>query len=273
MRDTHLIQEKILSVMQLHVPAAIAIFDGQEPFRCSSANDVFAQLLDEPYRSLGVENYMVSDFMYSIYHRDLYQQLQLAIQEQKTIGKKNDVFTDWQGKEMPWSWRIQIVPGGSGEDRLLYIAVRNTSAFRDQGAEEDAAPGQESGETAASGGNGSGQHMVGTDPLLLTVDYPSFGPRTRMDTRIRRFLEEGIISQANRTAAGHFGDEIGVAGRPVSLLFDENRDADFLTQLLAAKENGGRLDIPLPSGGGVVQCIVFYSSSDDGQRICLVGEN
>jgi PAS domain S-box-containing protein len=255
-RGQAVIREKTLQALHSSVTAAVALFDDRDPFRCTAANDAFAALLDEPYKSTGVEGYHVTDFMYAIYHRDFYQQLHEAAGGDEMVGEEDAVFTDWQGDEMRWSWRLQRVPGEDGEDRLLYIAVRKDAP---------------TGAVAAEGTPGTGS--AGTeDALQLVVEYPAVGPRSKAETRRGSFLSQGRIRSANDAVQRWFNRSDAVEGQPPSELFDAAEFEAFLDQLLSTKESGVRVALPHPGGGAPLSCWLFLGADGKERSLCLVAD-
>ncbi len=253
-RGQAVVGEKTLDALHANVTAAVALFDDRDPFRCTSANDSFAALLDEPYKSTGVEGYHVTDFMYAIYHRDFYQRLHEAAEGDAMIGEDDAVFTDWQGDEMRWSWRLQRVPGEDGEDRLLYIAVRRDAQT---GAEDSTVEPDSAGND---------------DSLQLVVEYPAVGPRSKPETRRSSFLTEGRISSANAATMRWFNLADAVEGQPASLLFDHAVFVDFLDALLVTKESGLRVALPNPGGGSPLACRLFLGADGKERSLCLVAD-
>ncbi|MDT8323290.1 MAG: PAS domain S-box protein [Bacteroidota bacterium] len=259
------IREKTLEALHANVTAAVALFDDQDPFRCTSANESFAALLDEPYKSTGVEGYHVTDFMYAIYHKDFYQRLHEAAEAEKMIGEENAVFSDWQGEEMIWSWRLQRVPGEDGSQRLLYIAVRRDGV-------PDADVPSES--TAAAVTVHAAEDT--DDALLLLVDYPAVGPRSKMETRLSSFLEQGRIRSLNTAARRWFdaaADAGSADGQPASVIFGAAAYRNFLEELLKTKESGLRVELPHPEGAAPLPCRVFFAADEKDRTLCLVEEN
>lgn len=265
-KSSAVIQEKTLETLHANVTAAVALFDDRDPFRCTSANAAFSALLDEPYKSTGVEGYHVTDFMYAIYHRDFYQRLHEAADAGEPIGEEDDVFTDWQGNEMRWTWSLQRVPGDDGEDRLLYLAVRRdtASATADPDAGAIAATPAVVSEVAP--------RAAEEDSLLVVVDYPLVGPRSKMETRRSSFLEEGRIRLANRAARQWFGIDEDVTGTAAGTLFDHPEFHAFLDALLPAKESGLHIELPHPDGAAPLTCRAFLAAEEKERTLCLVAD-
>ncbi len=254
-QDVYAVQQKTLEMMHGSVTAAVAMFDDREPFRCIEANDGFLSLLDEPYKTSGIEGYHVTDFMYSIYHRDMYQRLQEAADGEEAVGEDDAVFTDWQGEEMRWNWRLQRVPGVDGSDHLLYIAIRKDDA-------RTASP-----ETVAAE---QGDWSTMNDPFLMVLTYPTAGPRSKTETRINRFLSQGQVTEANAAAAQWFGGDGVVAGTAAAAFLGDPRYQPFLAELLTVKDSGATLRLPHPAHEGLITCRVFFATEDKGTQICLL---
>jgi len=254
-QDMHAVQQKTLEMMHGSVTAAVAMFDDREPFRCVEANDGFLSLLDEPYRTSGIEGYHVTDFMYAIYHRDIYQRLLEAADDEEAVGEEDAVFTDWQGEEMRWSWRLQRVAAADGSERLLYIAIRKDSG---QAATSDAVATEQVDQSAP------------IDPLLMMLSYPVVGSRSKTETRIKNFLEQGHLTEANAAAADWFGSDDAIAGADASTLLGDERYTPFLADLLTRKESGATLTMPHPEHEGHVTCRAFFATGDKDTQHCLL---
>ncbi len=250
--DEHILQQRMLEAYEESSSVAIALFDADDPFRCVYANPHFGMLLDEPFRSAGVEEQYVSDFMYSLYHRDLYQQLQQATGSEEPVSEDGAVFADWQGEETSWNWRIFSVTSADGEAQLLYAAYR----VGDDDAESDEAAGAES---AADG----------EEPAVVIVDYPRFGPRSKTETRINRFLEDGVLTEVSSAASALFSSARALPGESAATLFGESETA-FLGELLSVKNTSATLPWTDEQTGRRRSCHAFFTATDEGQRVCLV---
>lgn len=255
-------QQMMLDIYNNTLPVAVARFAIREPFRCESANAQFSTLIDEPYRTAGVEGSYVTDFMYAAYHRDLYQRLAEAASGRESVGCEDEVFTDWQGNEMHWSWRIVPVTSETDE-QLLYIAFRRDSRAP---AMEQAGTSQESGgnEMPAAAANGS-------EPAVLRLSVPRFGPRAKAVTRVARFLEEGMVVHANSAARTLFSIEGGGADRAPSTVFSPEM-AELLSGILMLKGNGETVRFHPPGSRREVACQVFAVQEEESQQLLLVCE-
>lgn len=282
--DEHVLQQRMIEAYEESASMAIALFDADEPFRCVHANRHFALLLDEPFRSSGVEDQFVSDFMYSLYHRDLYQQLQQAAAKEEPRSEDGARFTDWQGAEMQWNWRIFPVTTANGEAQLLYAAYRipedkpqaeSSEASASEDRESPAATVHgvvtETGlptetETAAET---AAAEATGEEPAVVIVDFPRFGPRSKTETRISRFLEEGILTEVSSAASALFSAAHALPGESASTLFGES-EAAFLGELLSVRDTSAELTWGDEVSGRRRVCHAFFTTTDDGQRVCLV---
>jgi hypothetical protein len=278
-------QRAMLAAYNSILPVAVAHFDRREPFRCEAANQHFLELIDEPYHSTGVEGTFVSDFMYASYQRDIYQQLMRANSVEEAIGEDNDVFTDWQGNEMHWNWRIQPVAGDAGQDQLLYVAYRldrqGASASQPDDASSTAAAVTAAVDAAAADTTAPAiVHEVSTparqskgqrasEPALMRLSVPRFGPRTKPETRLARFMDEGRILQANPTAKALFMvDESLLEAEPQQVFGHETQE--LLQAILMLKDSGETLLFSLE--GKQHSCQVFIVPGDQMQQYLLVCE-
>lgn len=263
-------QRALLEAYEDLLPVAVARFDHREPFRCEKANRHFAELVDEPFHSTGVEGSFVSDFMYSVYHRDLYQQLQTAAKT-GAAGADDVLFTDWQGQEMRWSWRIIPVSGSAGQEELLYVAYRldgSPAPTASLPAAQESVPTK----TKATAVKGE-RHEVNAethDAGVLRLAAPRFGPRAKPSTRVERFMDEGEVLQANSAALHLFGVEAAVE-EPVdpSVFFDEETQ-DLLEWLFMLKDSGQAASFTL--AGSSRLCRAYHSASDDRLEYLLLIE-
>lgn len=279
--DEQAVQARMLEAYEESAAVAIALFEADDPFRCVYANAHFAQLLDEPYRSSGVEEQFVTDFMYAVYHRDFYQQLVQAAGGDVPVTEDDAVFTDWQGEEMHWNWRIFPVTTADGQRQLLYAAYRTdaSAAASDLTGTPHAAastplaepvaplaePAAPLAEPAAPPTGTAGE----AEPAVVIIDYPRVGPRSKPETRVARFLEEGVIREIGSAAAALFSSGGVLAGESPAALFGEE-DHAFLGELLSVKETSAELPYSDPATGRQRPCHAFFSAIDDGQRLCLV---
>lgn len=279
----HIMQERMLEAYEESASVAIALFDADDPFRCFYANPHFASLLDEPFRSAGVEEQFVSDFMYSLYHRDLYQQLQQASSGEEPLTEDGAVFTDWQGEDMHWNWRIFPVTSADGEAQLLYAAYRIPADTAEDGGGEASVAEIVRRESVTGGvvkdpglptetekaAEDAATEATGEEPAVVIVDYPRFGPRSKTETRVSRFLEEGILTEVSSAASALFSSARVLPGESASALFGE-RHASFLADLLGSKESAVELNWTDEENGRHRTCHAFFTGTDDGQRACLV---
>jgi PAS domain S-box-containing protein len=234
------------------LPVAVARFARRDPFRCESANERFSTLLDEPYHSIGATGYYASDFMHAIYHRDLYRQLATVASSSEAAGEDDVVFADWEGREMRWSWRILPVTGEGGEEQLVYIACR-VEALSGQAAVT-------SREEIPDGFD---------DPAVLHIASPRLGPRSKPETKLARFLDEGRILRINRAASTLFAIDGDVSGRKPEALFGEHMHA-ALTNLLTVKDIGSTVNMPSPDGSTDVAFAVYPFTAEDAQEFVLI---
>jgi PAS domain S-box-containing protein len=248
-------QRTLLEAYEGLLPVAVARFDHREPFRCEEANSRFADLVDEPFHSTGVEGSFVSDFMYSVYHRDLYQQLQAAARAGAT-GADDAVFTDWQGQEMRWSWRIIPVSGDAGQEELLYVAYR------------------QDGESAQQAAVPAGQSPAGQSPAaelddagVLRLAAPRFGPRAKAATRVERYMDEGSVLQANGAARRMFGVDATVHEAADPSVFFSDEDQALLEWMFMLKDSGQAAAFTI--AGRSRLCRAYLSAADDGQEYLL----
>ncbi len=259
MRSEFATQKMMLDIYNSTLPVAVARFDVREPFRCESANREFLALVDEPYRSTGVEGCFVTDIMYAVYHRDIYQRMAEAASGGETVGSDDEIFTDWQGHEMHWSWRIVPVPGDAGHQQLLYIGYRLDAGTLV--AEDEA--------SAATGNAVPASGDAADTPAVVRMSGPRFGARAKAETRLARFLEEGRILDANRAATALFGAAEGSTGISADAFFGEGRTA-FLSEVLMAKGVGETVETASAADGKAVSCQVFSMPEDDGQQLLLI---
>ena len=252
-------QRALLRAFEGLLPVAIARFDTREPFRCESANAHFSALVDEPFRSTGVEGAYVSDFMYSVYHRDLYQQLQAASASGE-IGVDEEQFTDWQGQPMRWSWRILPVSGATGQEELLYVAFRLDA--EGSGAEaEQQTPVESSASPSKPAETSDG------DPALLVLAAPKFGPRAKAETRVERFMDEGRVLQANGPALRMFDSALPPDGGEPAAFFGDAAPV-LLGEAFTCKNSGETVRCELL--GRERDCRVFFTPTDGGSEYLLV---
>ncbi|MBE0645798.1 MAG: PAS domain S-box protein [Bacteroidetes bacterium] len=256
-RGEYATQKMLLDIYNSTLPVAVARFDIREPFRCESANAHFLALVDEPYRSTGIEGCFITDIMYAVYHRDIYQRMAEAASGVETVGCEDEVFTDWQGQEMHWSWRIVPVAGESGNEQLLYVAYR-----LDAGA--SVAEGQ-TGEITSAVSLGDAPDT----PAVIRMSAPRFGARAKAETRLARFMEEGQVLESNRAACALFGASGETVGVSPSDFFGDGM-AEFLSDVLMTKGVGETVFTTLPAQNAKISCQVFSVQEDESQQLLLI---
>lgn len=240
---------------------AIAEFESDDPFRCIKANSKFLALLDEPYHSSGIDGYYTTDFMYSLYHRDLYQQLQDVVRSGDGKSGEQVEFTDWQENSTFWDWSIRPVVSDSGETTLLYMAYLSPGMEQPPGEAPAATPSAPSSAPDSTGD----MHDSG----FLLFRYPKIGHRSKLETRIARFLTEGILVEASSSACALFDAPASAVGESAAALFGNGDDVQaFLEKLLSIRDSGSELAFN-SAKAGEQRCRVFLSSDDDGAMICL----
>ncbi|MFA6232755.1 MAG: PAS domain-containing protein [Bacteroidota bacterium] len=259
LRSEYSAQRMMLDVYNSFLPIAVARFDTRDPFRCESANAHFSALVDEPFRSTGVEGCYVSDFMYASYHRDIYQRMVQAASGTDAIGSEDDVFTDWQGKEMRWSWRIVPVPGEAGAEQLLYIALRTDAGTTQQEVRADIPPREIALSVESSAGG----------PAVIRLSVPRFGARAKAETRLARFMDEGVVEEANQAACMLFSVKGKAEGRAPDEFFSEAMTAT-LGEILMLKGSGETVRFSAPSDGREIVCRVYLIQDEETQQLLLL---
>ncbi|MCZ7557155.1 MAG: GAF domain-containing protein [Bacteroidia bacterium] len=248
-------QQRLLEAYQTSLAVAVAVFDAREPFRCVSVNDTFSEILDEPFRSRGVEGQLLSDFIYSLYHRDLYDRLVEAVEAGDLVTRSHDVFTDWQGQQTLWSWSLTPHSEKDGDEQFLYLAWKHEGAA--------AIPTQS--ESAVLGGvTQAPPHECG----VVSVTYPKFGPRSKLGTRIQRFLNEGRTEILSPGAVELLCLE-GEVGNPARQVFPANEATQILLDtVLSEKESAIRFSHTNAEGRDV-NVTLFFDVTDDAQQVWL----
>ena len=182
-------QRMVLQILKTELPAPIALFDIREPFACTYANKAFRTILDEPFRSSGIEGSFVADFMHACFHRALYQALKDASRGEGT-GADHEKFSDWQGDRGMWNWKV-LPLGAPGEvEKLLYIAIPD-SATDYSGLAPMKQEGPRETSTAVEG--------------MLCIETPIPPPRSRKEKRIAMLFEEGRVLHATPSVAAALG--------------------------------------------------------------------
>jgi hypothetical protein len=177
----------------------------------------------------------------------------------EAVGSDDEVFTDWQGHEMHWSWRIVPVPGESGHQQLLYVAYRLDNAAAS------------SEETAAAASSGSAAPLdAGIDkPAVVRLSAPRFGARAKAETRLAKFMEDGQVVAANAAARALFGSAEVSAAVPPTAFFGTDM-TEFLSEVLLAKGVGETILTTVPNTGRKISCQVFSVQEDDAQQLLLI---
>jgi PAS domain S-box-containing protein len=257
-------QRLLLEAYGSMLPVAIARFDSREPFRCEHANSRFSELIDEPYRSTGVEGTFVSDFMFAAYQRDLYQQMQRAASDATVVGGDDDVFVDWQGQQMHWSWRIIPVTGAEGSEQLLYVAHRLDAASSAEG--EDGPPSSTEHTVVTSPASEAGPK---DDMAILRLSVPRFSGRAKAETRLARFIDEGKLLQANGPARRLFGLDGVLDGEDTNRHFADTAQ-ELLMWLFMLKDSGETISLTLQ--GESLRCHAYMTSAEGTLEYLLLCE-
>lgn len=254
-------QERLVEAYQSSLPVALAVFDAREPFRCLQANAHFSNLLDEPFRTRGIEGQNVSDVVSSLYHRDLYDRLVESMETVQPASRSCDIFTDWEGKQSQWSWTITPLEQGEHDTQLLYLAWRHESSTDSGASTDDAAP-----ETTAKV-----EHAESSKPEsgVISVDFPKFSPRSRIATRLQRFLDEGQVTALSSGAAAWLDATAPAPARARDVFSADERIQTLLGAIVVSKEQMLRLKFPAAASEAVADVTAFFSTDDDIQKLWM----
>jgi hypothetical protein len=107
--------------------AAVAVFDSRAPFICTSSNEGFAAMLDEPYRSTGITETPLADFSTSHIHKGIFDAVSRALDDKEPQTEEGAEFTTLEGDVQRWNWIVFPIIHGDAVTSLLYFAVRMTS--------------------------------------------------------------------------------------------------------------------------------------------------
>jgi PAS domain S-box-containing protein len=250
-----LLTQRLLDAYKASLPVAVAVFDAREPFRCLSSNDYFNEILDEPFRSRGVEGQLLSDFVYSLYHRDLYDRLVEASEAGEAVARSRDGFTDWQGQQTAWSWTLTPQTESEGDAQFLYLA------WKHEGALSQDAPAVD---PVSSAPYQAVPHECG----VVSVVYPKFGPRSKLGTRIQRFLDEGRVEILSPGAIELLclNGEVDDAARQVFPANDATQS--LLDTVLSAKDSATRFSLTNAEGRDV-HVTLFFDVTANEQQVWL----
>ncbi len=251
------LKEHMLEAYQSSLPVAFAVFDAKEPFRCLRVNERFSELLDEPFRSRGIEGQYVSDVINSVYHRDLYDRLAEAAEARETQSRSRESFADWKGEQASWSWTITPQLDDNNEGQLLYLAWRHE---------------QTNGDTAEAVKSGPAMDLPVLSPPAecgaVSVIYPKFGPRTKLGTKLQRFLDEGQVTVLTPGAR----EMLGLIGNAPATAREAFPAAEYIQTLLdtvlVSKESFFRHRVNA-AAGSAVDLTVFYSDEGDAQQLWM----
>jgi len=233
-RAQNILNQGLLDIYHKNVPVAIAFFDGREPFRCEMFNEYFRNLLDEPFRSQGIDDQCVSDISFALYHRDLYDQLYATGLRAKTTSEEFAVFTDWQGKTSQWSWKIIPLWQNEMELKFLYFAwpIPQPGSVASMPSTSDT----EASDSLRSDEMESGEKSQESYAGVISVVYPKLSARMKAATRVQRFLNEGQVLVLTPWAADVLGSEFAAPAFASDVFSATIGTEEFLTELLMSKD-------------------------------------
>ena len=171
---------------------AIGLFEAKSPYRMLYANAAYCGLLDEPYKSGGVEKLSAMDIAYCHQHKSLIQELESCIAEGERVSRQSDVFRNWDGTETAWDWELLPCRVGGDIDQVLYIANRTPGSGTSELAEGD--------RQAEKGISVPADADLPEGEILIGITMPTPKPRSRKQTRITQFYKEGKIITYNDAA-------------------------------------------------------------------------
>lgn len=98
------------------------LFNAKPPFETVLYNQPYCELLDEPYRSMGIDGLFLSDYIHSHMHKGLIELLEEVADSRTAIERSGDVLFRWDGEEMKWDWSITPVISDEDVIQLFYTA-------------------------------------------------------------------------------------------------------------------------------------------------------
>ncbi|MAT38141.1 MAG: hypothetical protein CL946_00910 [Ectothiorhodospiraceae bacterium] len=128
LEETSVLNNLLVEMYKQYSPAAVAVFDAKPPFHCLSANEGFLTMLDEPFRSTGVQDSYVSDFSNAHIQKDLLSVLQSAMEEHEPLMDENVEFENRKGEKEHWTWTVFPIMHGNEIHKLLYFAIDMSDA-------------------------------------------------------------------------------------------------------------------------------------------------
>lgn len=275
---------RMLEAYTQEAPVAYAVFDSRIPFRCLETNRVFHELLDEPYRSRGIEGQMLSDVLFGVYHRDIYHHMSLALESRKVQRRWDDPFQNWSGETNLWSWAIVPILDDEGEGQLLYLAWSAERA----GGTGDIALTQEAASPAAPPSNvvvetiieefeefpvdtPTPRREVFTVPTsgVLRLRYPKLSTRLKPSNRVQKLLDEGEITYARPVLEGMpwTGDDLPAT--PASAV-DAERLAPVFEELVSTKHFPHHMRYRDSQNGASYEVTMVDTGSEDGHEVWLL---
>ena len=126
LEERNVVNNLLVETFMQNSDAAVAIFDSKEPYMCRSANHGFLTMLDEPYRSTGIEDSLLSDFAGSHIQRDIYDALHRAIEDVEPQYGEGEEFKNFDGAAERWNWFVFPIMHEDKIISLLYFAMNLT---------------------------------------------------------------------------------------------------------------------------------------------------
>jgi PAS domain S-box-containing protein len=203
LHEEHVMHTQLLESLRTDTRTAVAMFDAESPHFVRFANSAFCRLLDEPFRSGGVQERAVMDFGYCHQQHDLAERVAQCAREGEALDSDEEVFRDWTGQESVWKWHLRPCTLGDTVQRVLYLADQMEPSASEQtpGAQPvitHASPLPQASKKESAPGDDSTEARIG-----ITMPRPK--PRSRKQTRVAQFFTHGEIFHCDTAAQSFLG--------------------------------------------------------------------
>jgi len=130
LEERNILNNLLVDTLIQSTDAAVAIFEARPPFMCTFNSEGFLSMLDEPFRSAGVKDALLTEIAHSLIHRDLYDVFMRAIDDVEPQSEENVEFRSFNGGVEHWNWVVFPIMHGNNVTSLLYSAVKTTGRER-----------------------------------------------------------------------------------------------------------------------------------------------
>ncbi|MDH7515733.1 MAG: PAS domain-containing protein [Bacteroidota bacterium] len=174
---------------------AVCVFESMEPFRCTAANAAFTRMLDEPFRTTGVRDFYLSDFVFAHRQSDLFERVSEAAEKGEPVSGEFETHSD-EGRPLRAVWSLIPVKSGRSVGSIVYRCAIRQPAAVERLAEEIPEPGETVNEIPIARPFTAG---------FVKLEAPTPSIRARKEKRAELLFDQGKVTSMDPIACRLLG--------------------------------------------------------------------